>query len=155
VNTARLYRFGAVLAVLAAGTHVYPLIKEWQHLDRAAALGILTSSSYALLQLGLVLGFLAAAVGLLLRNVPGFVLSIVSLLGVLLCYGYWFSYSDRWLAALSKDPVLQQHPEYIPSHSFGLIGGHWWDLVVLGLTITLLLVVLWTLIRRRYGHSSR
>lgn len=149
MSKARLVIFGVAFATLSASTHVYQLIMESRHLERAAELGILTSSSYALLQLLFVLSFVACAVGLLMRNLPGLITSILGLVGVLLGYTYWYSYSFRWLTRLKKDPFYTEHPEFVPSHSFGLVGAHWWDVAILALAAALLILTFTKLIRLR------
>lgn len=117
MSKVRLAIFGAVLVALSAGAHAYQLIVEWRHLEGAAELGILTSSSYALLQFLFVLSFVVCGVGLLMRNLRGLMTTILGLLGVLIGYTYWYSYSFRWLVRLEKDPFYTEHPEFVPPHS--------------------------------------
>src|SRR5205807_473497 len=42
-----------------------------------------------------------------------------------------------------------EHPEFVPPHSFGLVGAHWWDVVILGLSVALLILILAKLLRPR------
>lgn len=149
MSKTRLAIFGAAFFALSAGTHVYQLMVEWKHLERAVELGILTSSSYALLQFLFILCFVVCVVGLLLRNVPGLITTILGLLGVLIGYAYWYSYSTRWLLGLKKDPFYAQYPGLVPPHSFGLVDAHWWDVVILGLSVALLILILTILFKPR------
>jgi hypothetical protein len=144
----------SVFATLAAGAQVYPLLREWQHLERASQLGILVSSSYAILRVFLILCFIVCATGLLLNNVAGLLTSVLSQFGVLAGYLYWFSYSSRRLSAFEGDPVLSQHPDFMPPHLLGLVGAHWWDfLIVLGTIIVILILVPRTIGKLRNRRS--
>ena len=149
MSKARLVIFGLAFATFSASTHAYQLIVESRHLKRAAELGILTSSSYALLQLVFILSFVVLAVGLLMRNLPGLITSVLGIVGVLLGYAYWYSYSYRWLIRLKKDPFYAERPEFVPPHSFGLVGAHWWDAIILGLSVALFILILTMLFRPR------
>jgi len=144
---------GLVFAVLAATAHGYQLIIEWRFLGRATELGILTSSSFALLQLFFVLSFLTYAVGLLMHNLPRLIISILGLSGALFGYIYWFSYSSRWLKGIRTDMFYAEHPEFVPPHLLGLIGARWWDIVILTLTAVLLILALRALMRSRRTSS--
>ena len=149
MSKARMAIFGAGLAALAASTHAYQLFLEWHHLKSAGELGILTSSSFALLQFLFVLSFAACLVGLLLRNFPGLITTLLGLVGVMVGYAYWYSYSTRWLERLDKDSFYSEHPEFLPRHSFGLVGAHWWDVALLGFSVVLLISILTVLFRPR------
>jgi len=147
--------FGVALAVLAGGTHVYDLIREWQHLEHAGELGILTSSSFALLQILFILSFAVSVVGLLVRKRIGLIMALVGLAGVLAGYAYWYSYSSRWLERLNKDPFYSVNPAYVPRHSFGLVGAHWWDVAILAFSLVLLISILTVLLRPRTTSNGK
>lgn len=146
---AKLTVVGVIFAVFAASAHVYQFAIEWKFLGRAMEVGILTSSSFALLQVFFILSFLACAIGLLMRNLPGIIISILGLVGVLLGYTYWYSYSSRWLTGLKKDVFYTEHLEFVPAQSFGLVGAHWWDVAILALAAALLILTFTKLIRLR------
>jgi hypothetical protein len=74
----------------------------------------------------------ACAIGLLIRNRFGLIISILGLMTVLLGYMGLRLYTVRQLSVVSQDQFFTQHPEFIPPHAFGLIGAKWWDLAVLG-----------------------
>jgi len=150
----RLVIFGLAFAALSASTHLYQLIIESWHLERAAKLGILTSSSFALLQMAFILSFIAFAVGLLMRTLVGRITSILGLIGVLLAYTYWYSYSYRWLMRLQKDPFYMERPEFVPPHSFGLVGAHWWDAIIMVLSVALLILILTGLLKLRRSRLT-
>lgn len=139
---------GVTFAALAGSSHVYQFILEWQALGRATELGILTSSSFALLQILFLFCFVAFCIGLRIRGILGLVISTLSLLGVFLGYAYWYSYSHRWLMGLRKDPFYTEHPEFVPPNLFGFVGAHWWDFVILVMTTALLILVVARLVRR-------
>lgn len=126
---------GVVVVAFGIGIHLYRFSSEWRHLQRATELGILVSSSFALLQLVLVVAFALLGLGVSLgpRRL-GRVTAIAGILGVLLGYCYWYSYSSIALRRFT-DPTFAQHPELIPSHTFGLIGGYWWDVAIPVVTI--------------------
>src|SRR6202171_6129789 len=98
-----LNRLGVAFAAVGASTHVHQLVTEWRFLGRAAALGILTSSSFALLQIFFLLCFLAFVVGLLMRTGWGVLASIFGLTGVLLGYFAWFRFTRLSLNAAATN----------------------------------------------------
>ncbi len=101
---------------------------------------ILTSSSFALLQLFFVLVFAVCLVGLLIRKVPGLILSFLGLLGALAGYTYWYSFSSRAMRALEDDVYLKKHPDLFPQHMAGLVGAGWWDIAIL---LVVVIVLAW------------
>jgi hypothetical protein len=121
----------SVFFAIAASLHVYQFAIEWRFLGRAARAAVFTSSYFALLQIFFILVFVTCAVGLLIRGVPGLLLSIISLLGVLLGHASWYSYSTRALRAMEEDVHIQKHPDLMPRHLMGLVGAGWWDIAIL------------------------
>lgn len=138
LHRARLSRFGMVFVALAASAHIIELVIESRHLERSAELELLTSSSFALLQIVFILSFVTFAIGLLIRSFPGLLISILGLVGVVLSYAYWSSHSSRWLFALKRDAFYAEHPDFLPPNFLGLVRATWWDVPILVISILIL-----------------
>ena len=127
---------GLVSAAVGTGVHVYRFIVEFRRLGRAAELGILTSSSFALLQLILILSFACLGFGLLMSQKQiGRTAVVIGLLGVLFGYAGWYWYSSQILSRYLTDSFFAQYPQFIPSQTFGLLGAYWWDPMILIVTV--------------------
>lgn len=142
----KLVKVGATTALLGAIAHAYQYAIEWQALQPdpqpVAAIYILRSPFFALLQLFLVFSFLVCGMGLLLHIVRkriGLVVSIIGLLCVLLGHIEWYVYTKHTLPGLERELLHAQRPDMIPPHPFGLIGARWWDIAIL-LCSTILLI---------------
>jgi hypothetical protein len=142
----RLVIFGVVIALLGAIAHAYQLAIEWQALQPdpqpVAAIYILTSPFFALLQMFLVFSFLGCGMGLLLhivRKRTGLIVSIFGVIGVLLGHIEWYAFTRQSLPGLENELLQAHRPDMIPPHPFGLIGARWWDIAIL-LCSTILLI---------------
>jgi hypothetical protein len=151
-----LLTVGIIAATVGLVTHLYRFITEWQHLQRATDLGILTSSSFALLELIFILSLIGCAFGLLVkrRSIRVSLLAI-GLLGTCVASVYWYWFSSRKLAGIFKDSTFVQHPEFIPRNNFGLIGAYWWDAPILILNAIILIVFIFLSLRHLPSGASR
>jgi len=145
---------GGVFFAIGAAIHAYRFVIEWRFLGRALHARILTSSSFALLELFFIVVFVACLVGLLIRRLPGRFLSILGLVGVLAGYAYWYSYSTRALRALEDDVYLKHHPDLMPRHFMGLVGAGWWDIAIL-LAVVVVLALQVKFLISTFRHRDR
>jgi hypothetical protein len=127
--------FGMTVIALSAARHLYHLVLVLREIDDASP--FLADTYFAWLQVFLLLSFLLAA-GLIVRTRSGVVCSVLGLLGVLLGHLGWFEYTYNNLQLLAHNSFYLKHPELVPPHSFGLIGGRWWDVALLILLVALL-----------------
>jgi hypothetical protein len=131
----RLFLFGWVVVGLGAMRYLYQLVLEVRALDRASP--FLTNRVFAWLLIFLLLSLLLVAVGLALRSRIGLGCSIIGLTGVLVGYVGWYHYSNDTLKMLRNESIFPWHPEILPPYSFGLIKGHWWDIALLIMFVSL------------------
>lgn len=149
----KLVIFGVIIAIFGVIAHAYQYAIEWQSLQPAAGIYILTSPFFALLQLFLAFSFLACGIGLLLhigRKRAGLIVSILGIVGVLLGHIEWYVFTRHSLPNLERELLRAQSPEMIPPHPFGLIGARWWDAAILLCSAILLI---WELKVLFFGSS--
>jgi hypothetical protein len=128
----RIANLALVLLLIGATLHVRQLLIEWRFLSGAAKLGILMSPFFAELQVYFIVAFLVSSGGLLFHRRVGFVISVVGLVAVFLGHIAWRVFTIRQLRLTTDDPYFSAHPEFVPAHTLGLIGAHWWDFLILG-----------------------
>jgi hypothetical protein len=143
----RILNIALVLLLTGATVHVRQLLIEWRFLSGAAKLGVLTSPFFAELQVYFIVAFLVSSAGLLTHRRVGVVISVLGLVAVFLGYLAWRVFTIRQLGLTTDDPYFSAHPEFVPAHTLGLVGAHWWDFVILAGCLTLFVWQL-TLLRR-------
>lgn len=127
-NSSRwITNFALVLFLIGVTLHVRQLLIEWRFLREAAKLGIQTSPFFGQLQIFFISAFIVSLAGLLFRRRRGIVISVTGLLFVLLGYAAWRAFTLRQMRLTLGDPFFTTHPEFVPDHTLGLIGAHWWD----------------------------
>jgi hypothetical protein len=145
----------ALLVFLIGATlHVRQFSIEWRFIHKAATLDIQTSPFFAELQILLVVAFLLGLSGLLIRQRRGAVVSVIGLLFVFLGYAGWRAFTLRELRVIYNDHYFMPHRAFVPDHSFGLIGAHWWDF---GIFVACLILFVWyvNVLRKPYVVATR
>lgn len=147
----RIVNFAQIFLLIGATLHVRQLLIEWRFLNGATKLGVLTSPFFAELQAFFIVAFLVSLGGLLIRRRVGLMISVVGLVAVFLSYIVWRGFTIRQLRLTTDDPFFTAHPEFVPRHTLGLAGAHWWDFVVFGGCLFLFVWAL-SVLRKRQGY---
>lgn len=147
----RVAHLSALFFLIGATLHARQLLIEWRFLSRAVESGFLTSPFFAELQLFFIASFLLGAVGFLIRWRFRRIFSVLGLLAIVLGYVGWHLYSRRQLNVVSQDYFFMIHPEFVPRHTFGLVGARWWDFAIFGCCVVLFIWQVTLLLRDRRG----
>lgn len=116
------------LALTALLLNTYAVAAE---INRAYESVTYTSNTIHYLLLLIELGLLAAVAGLWLRKASSALLSLAGLSLVGIGYVIWYVYSVQMLVFLTSKPFYRSHPDALPPHLFYLVGGTWFNFVVL------------------------
>jgi len=148
----RFIVFAVMVAVTGVTAYIYASVVEWQ--SQTGELIVLTSPFLPRLWIFLIISFLIAGTGLLLKRKGGVVISLLGLLGVLLGHLVWFFYTTSTIKFLEKEPQYIRHPELLPQHTWGLGGAEWWNIAILLGSIVLLVWEVSILAQKRKENPS-
>ena len=149
LNTSFLL-FGLTVIALGAARHSYKLVLAILANQRVAPFLAVTTLIW--LEIFLLFSLLVGAC-LALRTKIGLLCSMLGLVGVLLGYAGWFTFTHKVLRPFTQNPFYLEHSELVPQNFFGLLGGGWCDLVLLILFVVLLLWEIKVLFTRAEKHT--
>jgi hypothetical protein len=141
--------FATTVVALGVIRHIYRLTLLVQATLSAAPFLAVTTLIW--LEVFLLFSFLVGSC-LALRTRIGILCSMVGLGGVLLGYVGWFSFTHKELKIFCQNPFYLEHPELVPQHSFGLLGGGWWDIL---LVISCVILLVWEIKLLVNSHSTK